>query len=573
MTDERGDIVADGRLRRLWLPISLAAGISGVVGFTDALATAGLAAFLTAGVAGLSGSVGGPTWIAEPWVIAGLTILTFLLNLLIGLLREWSSAQWSAKRRKDLIRAFAEADLATQRTYGSGRLTVGSEQIGAASSSIGNLIGLLNNILRTAIYIAGAFLASWQVALVAGISGGVLVLGLRLISLRTRIIVRHTAAEAIDIGEAVGDMATSARELQMLSRWDQLRRRVSLRIDRVTNLGFRSRMLAGLVGPVFALGTGAVGLAVGMSSRASGVVNVPNLAASGFLLVRALGAAQSSQTAYQQLHDTLPYVERVLTMITELRRSAHPGSRDLDSAVSAVELKGVSLSHGRDEVVHDLSVRFDGTGGTAIVGPSGSGKSTTLAALAGLIHPSTGAVLLEGVPLSDLSRRTLGEQLGVLPQDPQLLRANLRENLVRDGVAVTDERLWQVLESVGLTETVEAFDNGLDTDMGRLGEGFSGGELQRLGLARLIVNQPTIWLLDEPTSALDRRNSELVSELISEAMEEHQVILVTHRPELLAACRRVVVIIDGRLVDDGELDEVAARQPFLASMLGHEQPH
>ena len=125
----------------------------------------------------------------------------------------------------------------------------------------------------------------------------------------------------------------------------------------------------------------------------------------------------------------------------------------------------------------------------------------------------------------------------------------------------------EVLDRVGLTATVEGFADGLDTDMGRGGEGFSGGEVQRFGLARLEVNQPHVWLLDEPTSALDRENSARVASVITAAMRDHLVILVTHRPELLADCDRVIFMEHGRIVDDGKLDEVAARQTFVASMI------
>jgi ABC-type multidrug transport system fused ATPase/permease subunit len=563
------DIVGDGRLARLWLPIGSASALSALVGVTETLATAGLAAFLTSGIGDLGSSFGGPAWLIDPWVIASLTVLTFLLNLAILVVRERTSNDWEAQRRKDVVDAYAAADLATQRRYSGGQLSVASEQIGAASAAIGNVIGLANNVLRTISYVVGALVASWQVSVIAGVSGGVLVVGLRLVSLRTRVLVRHSAAEAVEIGDAIGDMASSARELQLLAGWENARRAVRARIDRVRSLRLRARSMAGLVGPVFAVGTGFVGLAVGVANRNLAGVDVPALAASGFLLVRALGAAQSSQTMYQQLHDTLPYVERSLELIGALRRQARPEGRTPAGRARALELVGVSLSHGNDEVVHDLTIRFDGVGGVAIVGPSGSGKSTTLQALGGLIEPTSGQVELDGVPLGDLARDYLGAELGLLPQDPQLLRSTLRENLVRSGVEVSDELLWAVIEDVGLLDTVRSFSAGLDTPMGRTGEGFSGGELQRLGLARLIVNQPSIWLLDEPTSALDRANSERVSKLIADALQEHLVVLVTHRPELLAACHRVVVIVDGRLVDDGPVDLVAARQPFLAAMLDH----
>ena len=111
---------------------------------------------------------------------------------------------------------------------------------------------------------------------------------------------------------------------------------------------------------------------------------------------------------------------------------------------------------------------------------------------------------INGVPLDLLSGRELGSVIGLLPQDPNLLRGSLRSNLVRPDVQRTDEELWSAIEAVGLDDTVSGFAGHLDTPVGRAAEGFSGGELQRLGLARLLVNRPRVWLVDEPTSALDR---------------------------------------------------------------------
>ena len=201
---------------------------------------------------------------------------------------------------------------------------------------------------------------------------------------------------------------------------------------------------------------------------------------------------------------------------------------------------------------------------------SESGKSTTLSALAGLIVPTAGRVELSGSSLNDLDRRELSQRVGLLPQDPKLLQASLRHNLLRADREVTDHELLTLLAQLRLDVTVAGFSDGLNTKMGRNQEGLSGGELQRIGLARLILNGPEVWLLDEPTSALDRANSEVVTRQIIEAMSTRLVILVTHRPELLSHCKEVVLMSDGRVVDSGALQDVIERQEFVASMLGQE---
>ena len=311
-----------------------------------------------------------------------------------------------------------------------------------------------------------------------------------------------------------------------------------------------------------------VGLAVAAWASNSDGTDTTRLAAAGLMLLRGLGSAQLGQVAFQQYNDQRPMVDQVLRVISELRGARRRGDQHIADPQPLLSARDVRLSHGNDVVVRDLDLAMEGPGGVAIVGPSGSGKSTTLTALAGLSLPLSGSVDLDGIPMTSIDARDLGRAVGFLPQDPHLVRGSLRANVVRGDRDADDGAVLSALDAVGLDQTVTGFDEGLDTPMGRAAEGFSGGELQRLGLARLLVNQPDVWLLDEPTSALDRANSERVVGLVAQAMDDHLVVVVTHRPEILRHCGRIVFMADGRVVDDGPLEDVIGRQPFVAAMVG-----
>ncbi len=563
---------SDLSLRRFWPLLALSSVLSLVTAVTDGLTIAALASRLVGEVPGMGASDGTidiAAFTSTPALLA-LVAATFALNYANTELRVRATADWNAARRRDLIHAYRLADHRTQASYSGAQLSSSVDQIGRASQSIGSVIGLINSAVRTVIYVGIAVVASWQVSIVCLVAGGALVLALRTLSRRTRQMHRSMSGKYIKVGEDIGELATSARELHLLNRWDHAEDDLGSEIEHVRHLEARSGVLSGMVGPIYWSGTVLVGLAVAIFAGLSGS-STSSLATAGMLLLRSLNAAQAAQVMYQSYNDTVPYVEQVRGILATLRLAERRPSVLGPGPGLVLAATALRLSYGNDTVVRDVSVSLDGTGGVALVGPSGSGKSTTLGALGGLLAPEAGVVTFNGVALGDLPSSALNSSLGVLPQDPRLIRDTLRANLTRPDTDIADERLWEILDAVGLTDTVTAFDDGLDTDMGRLGEGLSGGELQRLGLARLIVNQPTVWLLDEPTSALDRRNSERVSSLIADAMAEHLVVLVTHRPELLAACRQVVVIIDGRLVDQGPVAEVARRQPFLEDMLeGHD---
>lgn len=554
-------------LRALWRPVGVSAALSLATGFAESLSYAGLASYLAAGVLGESASILGVRWFSRPLTILVLTAVTFVCNIVNTFVRERAVAAWDLERRRDLLGAFQAADYPAQVGESGAALTVTMEQCGRASNVIGSLIALINGVIATLIMIGLAFATSWQVSVVAIVTGGTLMVGMRRLSRRTRVMARQTGAEAVVVGEYVGDTVASVRELHLLDRWGDVDRWLDQRLDRIYHLTVRNRFLAGMVGPIFSLGTIGVGLLVGFVATRGDSPSASSLAASGILLIRSLSFAQSTQVSYQAFHDGLPFMDRVLGTIERLRSLARPRGDGWLGGAFVVDVSGVQTSYGNDTVLHDIDLSFSGPGGVAIVGPSGGGKSTLLLTLSGLVPPDTGTVSIGGSDIRDLERSAVGATVGYLAQDPRLVREPLRDNLARPDVEVDDEDLHRVLAQVGLDTTVAGFAAGLDTPMGRGGEGFSGGELQRLGLARLLVNRPPIWLLDEPTSALDRVNSDRVAALVAAAVETHLVVIVTHRPDLLAHCGHLVYVEDGRVVDQGDPAAVGGRHPFVRAML------
>lgn len=561
------ELTADASLVRVRGAILLSTALSLAVAFTDALALGGLAVKLTSGVDdGTADLLGFEVSITYPMIIT-LVVVTFLLNLANTVVRERTTALWDSERRRDLVRAFRRADFPVQSAYSGAGLSAATEQIGKASRSIGSIVGLINTAVRTAVYVVIAFAISWQVSLIVLGAGSVLILGLRQLSKRTRVMHGTMADSYVVVGEEIGEMAGSARELHTLNRWDETEAFLGREITKIQNLRYRSATLAGMVGPIYWMGTLLVGVAVALIASEATSTDTSGIAASGLLLVRAMTAAQNAQTMYQQYNDSVPYVDKVRVTIARLRAAERTAGRESVPPGCRVSVDDADLTYGRDVVVQGLDLDFEGPGGIAVVGPSGSGKSTTLLALSGLAKPARGTISLNGTPIDLLTSEELGAEIGMLPQDPKLLRGSLRSNLVRPELEVSDDDLWHAITAVGLDKTVQGFRGHLDSPVGRAAEGFSGGELQRLGLARLLINRPRVWLVDEPTSALDKENSERVLVELTAAMRDHLVIVVTHRPELLHSCKRLIYMDAGTVIDDGRLDDLVERQPFVSAML------
>ena len=196
-----------------------------------------------------------------------------------------------------------------------------------------------------------------------------------------------------------------------------------------------------------------------------------------------------------------------------------------------IRLEGVSFSYPDGSKLFDgFSAHIRARAITGIVGQSGRGKTTLIDLVAGLQRPAAGRILIDGVMLDDelLPRWKAG--LGYLPQDPFFIDGTLRENLVWDsGGEITDEEIMSVLEQVNASHLVARFRKGLDAFVVNWHTSFSGGECQRLALARVLLRKPSVLLLDEATSSLDAENEATVMEVLARLKEKVTIVFVTHR--------------------------------------------
>ena len=241
-TDQRAAPAVDTSdlsLRRLSGLLALSTALSLVTAVTDGLTLAALAVRLVGEVPGLGEATSSGMKIdrftGTPALLA-LVVATFVLNYLNNEVRVRATANWNAERRIDLIHAFRQADYPTQLGFSGAKLSSSVDQIGRASQSIGAVIGLINSVVRTVIYVGMAVVASWQVSVVCLVAGGALVLGLRVLSRRTRRMHHAMSGKYIKVGEDIGELATSARELHLLSRWAHAEAALYDEVDEVRHL-------------------------------------------------------------------------------------------------------------------------------------------------------------------------------------------------------------------------------------------------------------------------------------------------------------------------------------------------
>ena len=247
---------------------------------------------------------------------------------------------------------------------------------------------------------------------------------------------------------------------------------------------------------------------------------------------------------------------------------------ELTEATEPAQLADASLT------LHNVSYRYPGTDTdalsdvtlsipahttTALVGHTGSGKSTVAALMARLADPTSGSVFLGGVDLRDIPPEQRAEVIGVVSQETYLIHGTVRENLLFAQPDATEEDMWTALHVAHVADVVKELPDGLDTLVGSRGYRFSGGEQQRLSLARTLLRRPQVLILDEATSALDNETERAIQEAVFGA--DATRLVIAHRLSTIYDADQIIVLDAGRVVERGTHTELLAREGAYAALL------
>lgn len=263
------------------------------------------------------------------------------------------------------------------------------------------------------------------------------------------------------------------------------------------------------------------------------------LFAGTIIIIRVFASLGQMVTAGSQLLTEIRAVKDISALVQLAQERWGPASGAASDRVQTLDLQHVSFAYGdRGRVLDDVTFRFEAGHTYAVVGPSGAGKSTLADILLGLSVPESGEVVVnEGRGAVEAART----HFMLVEQQPKIFSTTVRENLLL-GAQASDEDLYAALESVNLDGLIRSLDDGLDTKLSYLGENFSGGQRQRLGIARALIRKPEVLLLDEATSALDPVTRVEVVAKLRERMREGIIIFITHDPEIAALADEVLPI-------------------------------
>ena len=232
-----------------------------------------------------------------------------------------------------------------------------------------------------------------------------------------------------------------------------------------------------------------------------------------------------------------------------------------------IRFENVSFAYG-DEAPAVTNLTLEALPGQtiALVGATGAGKSTVLNLLTRFYEPTAGRIVIDGVPLAEISKEWLRDHTGFVTQESFLFNTTLRENLQVAKAEATDEEIWAALTAANAATFVRAAAEGLDTVAGERGLRFSGGEKQRLSIARALLKNPPLLLLDEATSALDNRTERLVQHALENLRADRTCFVIAHRLSTVQKAHRICVLDHGTLVEQGTHEELLAKGGTYAKL-------
>ncbi|GAA3539721.1 ABC transporter ATP-binding protein [Kribbella ginsengisoli] len=459
-----------------------------------------------------------------------------------------------------------------------------NDVIGAQRAFSDTLSGVVSNLVTLVLTLVVMLGVSWQITLLALVILPVFVIPARRIGARLAGLQREAADYNATMSTQMTERfsAPGATLVKLFGRPARESHEFAVRARRVRDIGVRTAMVQWVFVTSLTL-VSALALAVvyglGGFYALRNQLDAGDVVAMALLLTRLYSPLTALASARLEVMTALVSFERVFEVLDleplikdkpdagvvpagpvsvefSKVRFAYP-SADKVSLASLEEVAKLD-TRGGEEVLHEVSFRAEPGQMVALVGSSGAGKSTIAQLIPRLYDVDSGSVKLGGVDVRDLTAESLRDTLGMVTQDGHLFHDTLRENLLLANPEASEDDLWEALRRARLYDLIHALPDQLETVVGERGYRFSGGERQRLTIARLLLAQPRVVILDEATAALDSTSEAAVQAALAEALDGRTAVVIAHRLSTIRAADQILVIEAGQIVEQGTHTELLA---------------
>jgi ATP-binding cassette subfamily B protein len=472
---------------------------------------------------------------------------------------------------------------------------INSDVLGAQQAFTGTLSNVVSNVISVSMVLVFMFLLSWQITLLSLAMVPLFIIPARLMATRLQRITRESYALNAEMSTQMTERfnVSGALLVKLFGRPEDEEQLFRGKARRVADIGVQQAMYGRILFVSLTLvatfGTALV-YGLGGYQAASDPKMLGTVVALAAYLNRLYGPITALSNIQVDVMTALVSFDRVFEVLDLPPAIAdRPGAEDLPAPlgeaatvefddvgfryptaaeVSLASLESVAVLDQvpEKEVLHEVSFRIEPGQLVALVGPSGAGKTTISQLVTRMYDVQQGAVLVGGHDVRDVTLRSLRDAVGVVTQDAHMFHDTIRANLSYARPQATDDELWAAVDAAQIGELLRSLPDGLDTVVGDRGYRMSGGEKQRLAIARLLLKAPSVVVLDEATAHLDSESEVAVQRALKTALAGRTSLVIAHRLSTIREADQILVVDDGRVVERGTHDELLAAGGLYAEL-------
>ncbi len=462
---------------------------------------------------------------------------------------------------------------------------INSDVIGAQQAFTSTLSGIVSNSLTLLLVVIAMLTLSWQITLVSLVLLPVFIIPTKWIGRRLANYTRQSFDLNAEMSSTMTERFNVSGALLVSLYGDRVAEATNFRgrARRVADMGIKIAVLNRIffiaMTSVAAIAT-SFAYGIGGHLAINKEITIGTLLAITALLARLYGPLTSLSNIRVDVMSALVSFERVFEVLDLKPMVTDPANpKSIPQAIPTVEFSKVSFTYPKaneisiaslegaavaetidaEAVLEEVSFICKPGTLTAIVGPSGAGKSTISGLLPRLYDVTGGSISINGVDVRDTTILELRSLIGIVTQDSHMLHESIAENLRYAKVDATEIEIWSACDAAQIGDFIRTLPNGLDTVVGERGHRLSGGEKQRLAIARLLLKKPQIVILDEATAHLDSENEALVQNALASALAGRTSIVIAHRLSTIVHADQILVLENGKIVESGKHDELVAK--------------
>ncbi|EQA61106.1 ABC transporter ATP-binding protein [Leptospira alexanderi] len=439
-----------------------------------------------------------------------------------------------------------------------------SKELSTVGDSIGHIATFLSQLLQLCIYISIPFFMNFKITL---ISVSIFILFGLPIMFFNRVVKKNSQGhlEASNaLTSNIMEIIASAKIILGYGRREKSINHLIHSYDVAAGWGLKVNFINNLLGKLF-LPIGIFSMIIALSFSMHEGIIFSELTAILWSLMRALPMLGSVLQIGTTFSAFLPsYIQMNSLKMKAESLAEIEGLKIFHELKQGIKIDNLSFSYPlRQDTLENINIFIEKGKMTAIVGESGSGKSTLTDLVLGLQLPQSGAIQIDGIPLSEWKQNSFREKIGYVPQDPYLFHISIRDNLLWSNPQATDGELWASLQLANADGFVKLLPQGIDTIVGDRGMRLSGGQRQRIALARALLRKPELLILDEATSSLDVESEQLIQKSINNLSADSTILIIAHRLFTIINADSVYLLKSGKVVEHGSFQQLANKSNGL----------